>query len=472
MTKWEGRYRLSDARVDADGVTRWAAHDDVLDMSVDVLTLPETDPRAARLVATARAAGAVTDPRLQHVVDAGVAPIEGADGPVAYVVHRHPSGRTLSDLVAGSGLDPLRAAHVAADVALALGSAHRAGLGHGGLTPDLVVVDDQTTTILGLGVVAALTGRPTSVRGDTRAVAATLYAALTGRFPDVPEVATCATLPPAPTSEDAPVRPRLVRAGVSGPLDEITARALGLPKADPVIDDLDQFAAELHRYLAEVHDQQLRRDQRVTAPPDWPWSRLAGLAAVTLIVVGAGLAGYQAWNEARQRAASVADVSPSTTSSATPTPSATPVPVTKVTVVDPQGDGVENDAQTSLAVDGDPTTSWTTLDYASRDLGGLKDGVGLRLDLGGLTTVTAIRLQLVGRGSDLTVYSADNPAPARRGQLAGFTPVLRVRGVGDAVTLPLTPPVNSRALIIWLTGLPSNGSGYSGGVAEVTVFGE
>jgi hypothetical protein len=102
----------------------------------------------------------------------------------------------------------------------------------------------------------------------------------------------------------------------------------------------------------------------------------------------------------------------------------------------------------------------------------LKDGVGLRLDLGSLTTVTAVRLQLVGRGSDLTLYSAIDPPPARRGQLAGFTPVLRVRGVGDEVTLPLTPPLNSRALIIWLTGLPSNGSGYSGGVAEVTVFGE
>lgn len=472
MMEWEGRYRLSDAQLGADGATRWIAHDDVLDMSVDVLTLPETDPRAARLVATARAAGAVTDPRLQHVVDAGVATIAASDGPLAYVVHRHANGRTLSDLVAAAPLDPMHAAQVAVDVALALGAAHRAGLGHGGLTPDLVVVDAQTTTVLGLGVVAALTGAPTSVLGDTRAVAATLYAALTGRFPDVPEVVASATLPPAPRSEDAPVRPRLVRAGVSGQLDDITARALGLPKAEPVIDDLDQLAAELHQFLAAAHDQQLRHDQRVPTPPDWPWSRLAGIAAATLVVVGIVLAGYQAWNEARQRAAGVAGISPTPTSSLTPTPSATPVPIRKVTVVDPQGDGVENDEQTPLAVDGDPTTSWTTLDYASRNLGGLKDGVGLRLDLGSLTTVTAVHLQLVGRGTDLSVYSSADPPPAKRGQLAGFTPLLRVRGVGDEVTLPLTPAVSSRALIIWLTGLPSNGSGYSGGVAEVTVYGE
>jgi putative peptidoglycan lipid II flippase len=472
MMEWEGRYRLNDPQLGADGATRWTAHDDVLDMTVDVLTLPDTDPRAARLVATARAAGAVTDPRLQHVVDAGVASIAASDGPVAYVVHRHPSGRTLSDVVSGAGLEPLRAAQVAADVALALGAAHRAGLGHGGLTPDLVVVDADTTTVLGLGVVAALTGAATSVLGDTRAVGATLYAALTGRFPDVPEVAASGSLPTAPSSEDAPVRPRLVRAGVSGPLDDITARALGLPKAEPVIDDLDQLAAELHQYLAAAHEQQLRHDQRGPTPPDWPWSRLAGIGAVTLILVGAGLAGYQAWNEARQRAEGVADVSPTPTLAVTPTPSATPVTIAKVTVVDPQGDGVENDDQTPLAVDGDPTTSWTTLDYASRDLGGLKDGVGLRLDLAGLTTVTAVRLQLVGRGSDLTVYSSADPPPARKGQLTGFTMLLRVRGVGDEVTLPLTPPVSSRSLIIWLTGLPSNGSGYSGGVAEVTVYGE
>jgi putative peptidoglycan lipid II flippase len=472
MMQWEGRYRLSDARADADGATRWTAHDEVLDMTVDVLTLPETDPRAARLVATARAAGAVTDPRLQHVVDAGVATMDGADGPAAYVVLRHPGGRMLSDLVADGGLDPVRAAHVAAEVALALGAAHRAGLGHGGLTPDAVVVDEQTTTVLGLGVVAALTGRPTSVRGDTRAVAAALYAALTGRFPDMVGVPACPSLPPAPVSEDAPVRPRLVRAGVPGPLDDIAARALALPKAEPAIDDLDQLAAELQQYLAQARDQQLRHDQRVPTTPDWPWSRIAGVAAATLIVIGVGLAGYQAWNEARQRGVGVSGVSPTASAAGTPTPSPTPVPITKVTVVDPQGDGVENDEQIPFAVDGDPTTSWTTLTYASRDLGGLKDGVGLRLDLGGLTTVTAVQLQLVGRGTDLTVYSADDPPSARRGRLTGFTPVLRVRGVGDEVTLPLTPPVDSRALIIWLTGLPSNGSGYSGGVAEVTVYGQ
>jgi putative peptidoglycan lipid II flippase len=464
MIELEGRYQLTAPRLDEQGATRWTAHDSMLGMTVDVLTLPEDDPRAARLVAATRAAGAVTDTRLQHVVDVGVATTQ--DGEVAYVVHRRPPGEPLRDRLSNGPLDPTRAAAVIADAAAALGAAHRSGLGHGGISPDVVVVDDDSTTVSGLGVVAALTGRPTSVRGDTRALAAVLYAALTARAA-TPEVLG---LPVAPVSEGRPVRPRLVRAGIPGRLDEITARALGLPGAEPTIDDPDQLAVELQQYLAAVREQQLRHDQRVPTAPDWPWSRLAAIGAVTLILIGAGLAGWQAWSEARSRTPEETGPKPSSSTSASVSPTATPVTVTRVQVLDPQGDGVENNAQAPLAVDGDPTTSWTTLNYASRDLGGLKAGVGLELDFSGLTTVSSVQLQLVGRGTDLTLYSTKSAVSTHGTHgLSGYTPLVRLRGLGDQVTIPLSPAITSRALVIWLTGLPSNGTSYTGGVAEVVV---
>ena len=53
--------------------------------------------------------------------------------------------------------------------------------------------------------------------------------------------------------------------------------------------------------------------------------------------------------------------------------------------LDPQGqDGQENPEDVGLAVDGNPETGWRTSTYYRRaDLGGLKDGVGLVVDLGG-----------------------------------------------------------------------------------------
>lgn len=54
---------------------------------------------------------------------------------------------------------------------------------------------------------------------------------------------------------------------------------------------------------------------------------------------------------------------------------------------DPDGDGVENDDQAALAIDGDPTTKWNTVCYASEYLGG-KGGVGIDITLDGPSTGT------------------------------------------------------------------------------------
>ena len=477
MIELQARYQLTAPSAANTGATWWTAHDLVLDMTVDVLTLPEADPRAARVVAAARAAGAISDPRLQHVVDVGAATTDS--GEVVYVVLRRPTGQPLRALLDAGPMDPTRAARVVADAAEALGAAHRSGLGHGQVGPADLVVGVDTTTVCGLGVTAALTGCPTSVKGDTRALASTLYAALTARDPDAepdaepdvepdvePDRTTGDHLPPAPASDGWPVRPRFVRAGVPGPLDDITSRALGLPGAEPTIDDLDQLATELQHYLTAVRDQQLRHDHRGQAGPDWPWSRLAAISAASLILIGAGLAGWEAWSEARAPVPSGPGASTTRPSSPTVGPTSAPVVVSRVRVLDPQGDGVENDDLAPLAVDGDPVTSWTTLDYASRDLGGLKDGVGLELDFAQLSTVSSVTLQLVGRGTDLTLYAADHRGT---GDLSGYTTIVRLRGLGDQVTIPVNPAITCRSLVVWLTALPSNGTTYSGGVAEVVV---
>ncbi len=55
--------------------------------------------------------------------------------------------------------------------------------------------------------------------------------------------------------------------------------------------------------------------------------------------------------------------------------------IVRVIAFDPDGDGIENDEQAVAAVDGNPSTAWTTVCYSSKFLGG-KGGVGLVVTLG------------------------------------------------------------------------------------------
>jgi putative peptidoglycan lipid II flippase len=145
--------------------------------------------------------------------------------------------------------------------------------------------------------------------------------------------------------------------------------------------------------------------------------------------------------------------------------------VAAVSAFDPAGDGTENDADAELAVDSDPTTAWRTVVYTTRDLGGLKPGVGLLLDLGATTDVSGVDLELVGRGTDLQVLVSNRAKvrPTAAAPTRGFSRLGAVRGAGDRVTLRSAQPTPARWVLIWLTALPVDTDGYRGGVAEVVV---
>jgi len=174
------------------------------------------------------------------------------------------------------------------------------------------------------------------------------------------------------------------------------------------------------------------------------------------------------------------DTAPGASPSAFATPSSTtpstavdtPLEIVSATAFDPAGDNEENDGSAGLAIDGDPATAWRTVTYASRELGGLKPGVGLLLHLGGQQQVSGIQLELVGRGSDLQFWAqrAVSQSPSATDPLAGYSRLASVRGAGDQLTWRFATPVQTRALLVWLTALPADGSGYRGGIAEVQLL--
>jgi putative peptidoglycan lipid II flippase len=147
------------------------------------------------------------------------------------------------------------------------------------------------------------------------------------------------------------------------------------------------------------------------------------------------------------------------------------VQIAGVSDFDPQGDAPqeENPQLVDLAVDGDPSTAWQTLTYQGNpQLGLLKDGVGLVVDLGKPVEVSSVNLTLIGRPTSLEILAADEGAGAPT-SVDGLTRVAASAGAGPKVNLQLDDPVTTRYLVVWLTSLPPFSDGYKGQVAEIVV---
>jgi hypothetical protein len=134
---------------------------------------------------------------------------------------------------------------------------------------------------------------------------------------------------------------------------------------------------------------------------------------------------------------------------------------------DPEGNGREHPETIPLVLDGDASTAWTTEGYSTAQLGGLKTGVGLVLDLGEMESVGSIRIV-----TDL---------PGWRFQLLGSAdgksfsdPIASASGEttfrADAQTEVAFEPRRLRYLQIWAVELAPEDGGFRASIAEVVVL--
>ncbi|HVK28272.1 MAG TPA: protein kinase family protein [Nocardioides sp.] len=207
-----GRYRLIDLLSESGGGRFWRAHDAVLERFVALHVIDVEDPRAPGLVEAARTSAGVLDPRILRVLDA-----QQEDGR-CFVVNEWGTGTSLDILITHAGpLGPRRAAWLVADVADAIGRAHAAGVTHGRLNPENVLIDRYgSVRLIGMCVDAALHGLPPGdVQGDLEDLGGLLYCALTGVWPGP----SGSIVPAAPRENGTFLSPRQVRAGVPKQLD-------------------------------------------------------------------------------------------------------------------------------------------------------------------------------------------------------------------------------------------------------------
>ena len=137
-----------------------------------------------------------------------------------YVVNEWATGISLDILVGDEGpLAPRRAAWLVGEVAATIEVAHAAGVAHGRLVPENVLIDRTgSVRVIGFAVDAALHGLPTGrVSADVTDLAGLLYAALTARWAGVSQ----SLVKGAPHQHGQVLRPRQVRAGVPRVLDTL-----------------------------------------------------------------------------------------------------------------------------------------------------------------------------------------------------------------------------------------------------------
>lgn len=289
-----GRYRLDDLLSENAGARFWRGADTVLGRSVAVNVMPADDARLPGLLAAARDSARVTDAHLLRVLDCA------EDKAVGWVVNEWGEGASLDILLQQGPLPPARAAWLAREVADLLANAHRAGVAHGRLSPEAVLVTHTgSVKVIGFAVSAAIEGTSSGVanpvqRGygehdpfesDVINLTGVLYCSLTGRWPGLaPSEVT-----PAPYDARGPLRPRQVRAGVPRMLDAICERVLrkeGHEHLMPLESAYEVFAA-LSEHLGDPGEAapetitSMHREPASTGELDRIRDAIAGAARVT-----------------------------------------------------------------------------------------------------------------------------------------------------------------------------------------------
>ncbi|MFB7662711.1 hypothetical protein ACFC1R_02030 [Kitasatospora sp. NPDC056138] len=518
------RYRLEECIGQSETFSSWRAVDEKLRRAVGVHLMAAGHQRAKAVLAAAKSAALLGDPRFVQVLDAV------QEGELVYVIREWlPDATDLAKLLAAGPMEPYDAYQMVRQVTDAISAAHRRGQAHLRLTPRCVLrTESGQYRINGIAVDAALRGLPDedAERTDTRAIGVLLYAALTHRWPFPEDRYDLQGLPKSLGC----VPPDQVKAGVHKGLSELAARALceQLPHSLEPITSPDELAKAIAlmpkirqpeppappaftppRYNprpaqplggqnrpAQQHSGRPHGPQphgarpmgpdtgHVPAHPARPRRRMRTLAKWTASLVALAAIGVASWqlvsslNNGKDTTTTTVQSAPQSDHSAPAAPVVVPpgkpIDVQDIHSFNPLGtdSDVEHESEVHNAVDGNSGTTWSTSNYYD-NFPKLKQGTGLVLDLGSEKQVSTVHVQLVG-GSTVELLAApkgtvSRPASTKDGLNLFGSPVASQSGTD--VDLKPKDPLTARYLLIWLTSIPKDGGNYRGQIAEIKVTG-
>lgn len=258
-----GRYRLEE-RLDAGGRAQvWRATDSELSrpVAVKMLVTPEGgDPRFVEAFRNeAQSEANLKHPNIVEVFD------WGHDEDVNYIVMEFLEGQTVRKLLEGGTFAPDRVITVGRQAAAALAHAHAAGVAHGLIGPENIVVDaDGHTTLIGFGLQCrGVCESPPTPDADTHMLGLVLFEMLTGYNAAGPHP------PGIPENQPWPEHAHKLNSAVPADLDRVVWKAI-----DPDPANRYQAASALQADLDELARPKSRA---------WLWILLAVLAVILAV---------------------------------------------------------------------------------------------------------------------------------------------------------------------------------------------
>jgi serine/threonine protein kinase len=267
-------------------------------------------------------------------------------------------------------------------------------------------------------------------------------------------------VPPPPPLEPPAPRPLFA--------DEPRVPRADTPGAMPVIDPAEELLPWTEPTSLPPASGTHDTDDTGSSPPTRSRWLPLGVGLLVLVLVVAAVLVVRELVSGGGSSGNAPSTSPSPSTSAR---TARPITGLIATDFDPLGRPPEENPQDAkYAVDGDPSTSWRTVNYKDQ-LGpkrpALKSGVGLLIDLRRSYAVSSIDLTLVGSPTAVSIYvTGDKPTG-----VADLTPAATTEVTGTTATVRISPAAAGRYVVVWLTALPQVKGGFRGMVAEVGVAG-
>jgi hypothetical protein len=202
------------------------------------------------------------------------------------------------------------------------------------------------------------------------------------------------------------------------------------------------------------------------------WKRvsvlIAGLAVILIAGLGVGMIGLGDLG-----GSTFPNASDPSTSKPSAAPAPVKVPISDAILLDPPGGDFAERRGLQNAIDGDPSTVWESAEYKGAKLGGLKQGMGIILDLGSEKTVKSVSISFVNPGATFDIRTGDTEPDERPSDPSVYTVSSPVQTATQATTVAkLTKPTQTRYVVLWLTDTGQDPSGnFQVDIKDITVQG-
>ncbi len=476
-----GRYRLLVSHGGTPPLQFWQALDTALDRQVALTfvdpegTLP--DEVLQEILSRTLRLSRIDKPGVARILDV----IQAGSG--GLVVSEWIRGGSLQE-VADTSPSPVGAIRAMQSLAAAADAAHRAGVALSVDHPSRVRVSIEGDVVLAYPA----TMPDANPQDDIRGIGATLYALLVNRWP-LREFGARSGL--AQAKRDAsglPVEPAVIDRDIPFQISAVAVRAVqedgGIRSASTLLNLLQQATAVADRteVLGPIDDVQSpasslrpagrengifgnRRRNLIIGV-----SAGAAIIVVALLVLASvvkGIFGNLGGGLNNDKLGLNTPTSSSSSSPASSAPAGSVVKPTKATVFSPDGDA-DNPGTAGQAIDGDPTTSWSTEVYTDAvPFPSFKKGEGLILQLPSPAVVGAVSIDTPSSGTKVEIRSASSSSPASLEDTKVLTPATALKPGHNVIKVSSSSPTSY--LLVWISTLGTTDGKSQAQFQEITV---